>query len=465
MLAEQNNQLAQLNTILSTITDGILVCNASQNLLHANPAASKILDIPVKALVGKQAASMFELPAFLYEAIEQRKPVTDVEANLRIGVRAVTCLMSLDYVLNKNDLQWIVMTLRTEKQVRNLVTQQVGASAPLTLEDIPGESPQIQRVRTFIKSAAKARACVLIRGETGTGKNVLANAIHNVSQRRDGPFVIFACSSIPTELALRELLGFDEVNDGKRLRSRPSKFELAHGGTLYFQDVDALPLEAQAVLLNALEVGFIQRLGSRRPIEIDVRVVASTTASIEKLISQGSFRADLYYRLSTFAITLPPLRERPRDIPLVVDRILKRLAQQWGYPGLGLDAGVIDVLRRYPWPGNVREIEAVLGRAAAQSGNAEKITLDMLPHTVRYTTNLTNFENDEASIQPLNEVERQAILNTARLCQGNVTLMAQALEISRTTLWRRMRQYGIHPKEYRRSSGEAALALDESADR
>jgi transcriptional activator for dhaKLM operon len=353
------------------------------------------------------------------------------------------------------------MTLRTEKQVRNLVTQQVGASAPLTMDDIIGESPQIRRVRTFIRSSAKARASVMIRGEVGTGKNALANAIHNGSLNRDGPYVVFACASIPTELILPELLGFEEVNDGRRVRSRPSKFELAQGGTLFFQDIDALPLEAQAALLNALEAGIIQRLGSRRPIEIDVRVLACTTAPIEKLIAQGSFRADLYYRLSAFLITLPPLRERPGDIPMVVERILKRLAQQWDLPNLSLEDGALEALRRYNWPGNIRELEAVLGRAAAQVGPTEAITPDLLPGMVRYATRARP-EDVEEPIQSLLEVERQAILRTAQLCQGNVTLMAQALDLSRTTLWRRMKEFGIQPRDFKpRPSADPLTALED----
>jgi transcriptional activator for dhaKLM operon len=243
------------------------------------------------------------------------------------------------------------------------------------------------------------------------------------------------------------LLGFDEAQDGRRSGSRPSKFELAQGGTLFFQDVDALPLEGQAVLLNALEAGMIQRMGNRRPIAIDVRVIASTSATMETLIAQGSFRPDLFYWLSTFSITLQPMRERPRDIPMVVERILKRLASQWGLSNLELASGVMDVLKRQPWPGNIREIEAVLGRAATQVGPNGLIMLNMLPAGMRNTA--TDADRLAVPVRPMLELERQAILQAAQQCQGNVTQMAQTLEISRTTLWRRMREFGIQPKDFR----------------
>src|SRR5215211_1850066 len=349
LMAEQNSQLAQLNTILSTISDGILVWNADHRLVHANHAASQMLDIPAPSMVGKHASALFSIPAFVEESILRREPLTDVEGVINVKERTVNCLISLDYVFQSpNRLQWIIVTLRSAKKVRKLIQQQVGAIASLTLDDIPGEAPQMQRVRNFVRSAAGAQASILIRGEMGTGKDALASAIHNAGPRHDGPFVIFSSASIPNELVISDLLGYDESMDQRGASGRPSKFELAQGGTLFFQDVDALPVEAQAVLINALELGVVQRLGSQRPVEVDARIVASTSANMETLIAQGTFRPDLYYRLSTFTITLPPLCERPRDIPLVADRILTRLTRQLGYL-VSLEPEVMDVFRKYAW--------------------------------------------------------------------------------------------------------------------
>lgn len=460
LLFEQNSQLAQLNTIISAISDGILVWNREGTLLHVNQAAGNILGIPARSMVGKPVEACLDLPIFMNEAIAAQKSLTDVETTFTIGHRSINCLMNLDFVYNKNELQWIIVTLRTEKQVRSLVAQQVGASAGLTLEDIPGESTHIQQVRNFIRLAAKAQACVLIRGEVGTGKNALANAIHDGSRRREGPFVGIACSSIPTELIVRELLGFSEGGDGRRPGSRPSKFELAEGGTIYFQDIDALPLDAQGVLLNALASGRISRLGNQRPIDTDVRVIASTSAPLEKLIAQGSFRPELFYWLSTFSITLPALRERPGDILLIVERILRRLAEQWGLSRLSLGPGVIEALMRYSWPGNIREVESVLGRAATQVGASSVITLNLLPPAIySFEGNMAD-KSVQPAVQSMLEVEREAILRTAQICKGNVKMMAQSLEMSRTTLWRRMREFDIQPDAFREGSA-APHALKE----
>ncbi|RPJ22492.1 MAG: PAS domain-containing protein [Chloroflexi bacterium] len=451
LMAEQNSQLAQLNTILSTISDGILVWNTGHMLVHANHAASQMLGIPAQSMVGKPAGAMFTLPAFVEESILQSKPLIDVEGVFNVGERTVNCLISLDFVFQSTDkLQWIIVTLRSEKKVRKLIQQQVGATAALTLDDIPGEAPQMQRVRNFVRSAAGAQASILIRGEIGTGKNALASAIHNAGPRHDGPFVIFASSSVPNELVIGDLLGYDESVDNKRPSGRPSKFELAQGGTLFFQDVDALPLEAQAVLINALEIGVIQRLGGQRAVEVEARIIASTSANMEVLIAQGAFRPDLYYRLSTFTIKLPPLRERPRDIPVVANRILDRFTRQLGYP-VSLAPEIMDIFKKYAWPGNIREMEAVLGRAATQVDGTGVISLAHLPSNVRLMETNPKTTNPFVQVQvsSLSEMERETILLMLQMHRGNVSRMAHVLDVSRTTLWRKLKNYGIDPNEYR----------------
>jgi transcriptional regulator of acetoin/glycerol metabolism len=451
LLAEQNSQLAQLNTILSTISDGILVWNAQHMVVHANHAASQMLGIPAQSMVGKPADVLFGLPASVEDAIQQYKPLTDVDGIIDVEGRIVHCLISLDFVFKSSDrLQWIIVTLRSEKKVRKLIQQQVGATAALTLSDIPGDAPQMQRVRNFVRSAAGARASILIRGEVGTGKNALASAIHNAGPWHDGPFVIFASASVPAELVVSDLLGYDEAIDSTRMSGRPSKFELAQGGTLFFQDVDALPLEAQAILINALELGVVQRLGSQRPVSVEARVVASTAADMETLISQGVFRPDLYYRLSTFTITLPPLRDRPRDIPLVAERILARFTRQLGYQ-VSLAPEVMDVFRKYAWPGNIREMEAVLGRAATQIAGAGVIGLAHIPNPVRLmeTSPQKIHPSLQVKVSSLSEMERETISLMMQMYRGNVSRMARVLDISRTTLWRKLKQYGFDPDEYR----------------
>jgi len=182
--------------------------------------------------------------------------------------------------------------------------------------------------------------------------------------------------------------------------------------------------------------------------EINARVIASTSAGMEELIAQGAFRPDLYYRLSTFTVTLPPLRERPRDIPLVVNRILTRFEQQLGYK-VSLAPEVMDVFKKYPWPGNIREVEAVLGRAATQVAGASTIELADIPGNVRRLEATSQTARPLLQVSSLDEMEHDTILLTAQMQRGNVSRMAQALGVSRTTLWRKLKSYGIDPEEYR----------------
>jgi transcriptional regulator of acetoin/glycerol metabolism len=448
LLAETNNQLAGLNAILSAINDGILVWNADGILLHINTAAAKMLNTPSRSLVGHSVGEMIHFPLFIQEALQRREAVTDLEANISVNNRSISCVTSLRFVFQNNDLQSTILTLRQEKDVRQLVQRQFGTQALSTFDDIVAESMEMRRVMRIARTASEASASILLRGESGTGKNVLASAIHNASLRADGPFLIFACSTVPNEMIVNELLGYEEGSVRRRSGGRPSKFELAQGGTIFFQDVDALPLEAQAILLNVLDLGIVQRLSSDRPIEVDLRVLAATTANMEKLISQGNFRADLFYRLSSFEVMLPPLRERQKDLPILVERILTRLSRQFNR-GLHLADGVIDLLRRYSWPGNIRELESVLGRAATQAGVSEVIGPMHMPEFIRRPVKLDIEPQIGAQVNSLDDLERQAILQAARVCNGNVTRMAQALSIGRTTLWRKMKAYGISPEDFR----------------
>jgi len=449
LLAQQKSQLAEMNAVLASISEGILVWNADQVLMHINPTAARLLGLPPQGLLRQRLEDHIALPAFVQDALANRMALKDVEATIQVGDRSVRCVLSLNFVFNpKNDLDWVIALLREEREVIELVQHQVGAFTQLTLDDIAGESPKIRRVRRMARAAAPARASILILGEKGTGKTSLASAIHNESPRREGPFLVFACSSIPTELLIGELLGYDKDASQKRPGGRPSKFELAHLGTLFLQNVDALPLDAQAVVLNVLELGMVQRLGSDWPIPVDVRIIASSANPLENLIAQGDFLPDLFFRLSPFEITLPPLRERSRDIPLLVERILNRLSPSDGQP-LHLTPGVLEMFLRYPWPGNTLELETILSRAAAQVDGNRKIHSIHLPDSIRRRTRWIHDHPSQVMLHSLVEMEEKAILQAADACQGNVTKMAEVLGIGRTTVWRKLKGLNISVDDFR----------------
>lgn len=444
LLDEQNRQLTGLNAILSSIDEGILVWNPEGILLHANTAANHILDASLDRLTGEAIFQYVQFPTHILDSIRKNEILSDVEATLVANEHHTSCVMSLRYIPGSRSNQRTIAILRRTKEIRQLVQRQLGAHASITLENLVGKSPEMRRVRRVAQTAAAARASILVRGESGTGKNLLARAIHNQGPQREGPFIVFACTSIPGELVMVELAGVQEDHISGQASSRPSKLELADGGTIFFKDVEALPLDAQTVLLNFLEMGFVQRLGSQQPIEVQVRVIASTSEDLDACVREGSFRPDLYYRLSPFEIHIPPLREHIADLPLLIESILDRINRYQIIP-IRVTPKTLEVMQRYDWPGNIREVEGALERAIVQSG-AERIILpEHLPEHIR----LAEKHAGKLKALSMEEVERDTILKAARACKGNLSHMARALGIGRTTVWRRLKKLDITIDQFR----------------
>ena len=442
LLWEQNSNIAKLNAILANIVEGILVWDTNGILIHANHTASDQLDLNLDLLMGRNIEEFIQFPALVQQALADQKPVTDIEVSLKIGVRFIDSVISLRFVRSGKNVQAVIMLLRPTAEVRKLIQRQTGVQAPFTLDRYAGKSPKIRHVYRLARKAAAARASVYISGESGSGKSLLAHAIHNISPRREGPFVIFSCASIPTETIMLELLGHENRPGASETGNRPSKFELADGGTLFFQDVNSLPLETQAALLNVLEFGFVERIGGTRPIEVDVRVIAASDTKLDKLVLEKSFRADLFYRLSPFEIHLPALREISSDIPLLAESVIRRISKQRNR-SLKISEQILVALQEYHWPGNIRELETVLESAAVQARLNDSIELVHLPEYILRAKELriTGSQGEDAA--NLEEMEQKMILRAAELWGGNTTQMARALGIGRTTLWRKLKKYSI----------------------
>jgi transcriptional regulator of acetoin/glycerol metabolism len=448
LLKEQNQQLAHLNAVLNTISEAILVWDRDGILIQANPAASELLNLNFDPLKGRQIHEHIQMPPVITQAVADGKELTDVEASLMISNFQVNCILSLRFVHSAGGIRAVVAILRHTREIRQLIQRQTGTQPVYTLQDLVGVSPEIQRVRRYAAMAAGAQASVMIRGEPGTGKNLLAQIIHHQSGVKDGPFIVFSCTSIPGEMLVREFLGWEGGAQSIRGESRPGKIELADGGTLFLQDVDALPMEAQTILLNAMEMGFIQRINSRRATPITVRIIASSSADLERLVEQGSFRRDLYYRLSPFDIRLPPLRDRLDDLSLLIASILKRISALKD-EDFTISTQALDLLKEYTWPLNLRELEAVLGRAASLVTTGEVISPDHLPEFIRQPKLVSLDSSKIVAVGSLDDVEREVLRQSARVYQGSLKKMVGALGVSRTTLWRKLKHYDIHIREYR----------------
>ena len=317
------------------------------------------------------------------------------------------------------------------------------ASSAGASHEIVGRSPALRQVLRLVESVATTDASILIRGETGTGKELIAGLIHRLSARRGGPFVKFNCTAIPAGLLDSELFGHERGAFTGAIARRIGRFESANKGSLLLDEIGDLPLDLQPKLLRVLEGQEFERIGSTQTIRSDVRVIAATNRPLEELVEAGEFRADLYYRLNVFPIDLPPLRERIEDIPLLVSHFVVQHARRLGRHIDSISPDVMKTLVHHPWPGNIRELQHVIHRAVILSdgGSLQLPTLDAQVRAVRTAApNVVSF--DEAVRKHIVEVLRET-----NGVVGGTRGAAARLGLKRTTLLSKMEKLGITPAD------------------
>jgi transcriptional regulator with PAS, ATPase and Fis domain len=315
-----------------------------------------------------------------------------------------------------------------------------GAQAKLTFEDILGDSEKFQASLRLAKMAAKGHSNVLLLGESGTGKDVFAQAIHNASFYSTGPFVAINCGAIPRELISSELFGYTEGSfTGAKRGGSPGKFEMADGGTIFLDEIGEMPLELQTLLLRVLEQKSIIRIGGEEVIPINGRLIAATNRDLLKEVEKGNFRKDLFFRLNVISIPLLPLREHKEDIPLLSISFIHRMNLLLGKNIGGVDSKVMNMLQEYGWSGNVRELYNVLERAMNMS-QGPLITVEMLPPEV---FSLDKKERSTVTYSSFEDLEKQLIATLLKEEGGNITKVSQKLGVARSTLYRKLYKYSI----------------------
>lgn len=317
----------------------------------------------------------------------------------------------------------------------------------ISFAGLVGKSAQMQRVFDLIQHVAHGDFTVLITGESGTGKELVARAIHNLSARKDGPFVAVNCGAIPEHLLESELFGHKKGAFTGAVSNKKGRFELANGGTLFLDEVGELPLHLQVKLLRVLQEKVIQPVGSVEDVPLDIRIISATNADLSKKVAEGTFREDLFYRLNVINIHLPPLRERGEDIVLLAQYFVDKLSSQMKKRIIGLSESAIDKLYSYHWPGNVRELENVILRAVILCDShlikGEHIQIPsgssagILPLRLGESLNLKRAKE---------ELERRLLSSALERTNGNISLSANLLGISRTQLYNLLEKYGFKEK-------------------
>lgn len=331
--------------------------------------------------------------------------------------------------------------------------------ARYTFASIVGAGAAITAAKGEAERASRTDSTVLLRGETGTGKELFAHAIHAAGPRRAGPFIKLNCAAVPAELLESELFGYEEgAFTGARRGGKPGKFELAAGGTLFLDEIGDMPLPMQAKLLRVLQEKEVDRLGGTGSLRVDLRLIAATGRNLEEMVGKGTFRADLYYRVNVIPIRIPPLREHAEDLGAIAEAFLARLSADTGEPKRRLSAELLDILRAVPWPGNVRELQNGLERAVAMSPR-EVLRPEHFPvHLLRFAHGVrkegipgaADDGREESSAKGPGslasvkaEAERSAILSALAAVGGNRTRAAELLRIHRVKLHEKIKRYGI----------------------
>ena len=354
--------------------------------------------------------------------------LTQVGNQLAIAIENALAYREIDSLKNKLEEEKLYL----EEEI----------SSQFNFREIIGHSPSLKRALQDVQTVAPTDSNVLIFGETGTGKELIARAIHNLSVRKDHTLVKVNCAAIPTGLLESEMFGHEKGAFTGAIEQRKGRFELANEGTLFLDEVEDIPLDLQPKLLRVLQEQEFERLGSSRTITVDVRVVAATNADLAELVADKKFRSDLYYRLNVFPITLPPLRERTEDIPLLVHFFTQKFAQRMRKPIERIPTETITTLTRYAWPGNIRELQNLIERAVILSrGTVLEVPLGELKQNGKATEN--NAANTTIALE---DVEREHILRILRETNwviGGVAGAAAKLGLPRTTLNNKMQKLGI----------------------
>ncbi len=424
-----------MHAILEAGTRGIVTVDPLGRVVRTNKIACTLLDLPPDHK-GKFFVELIQTDLALSDELKSSKSFLMREMKSLKGSHFVSLA---PVILDNGEMVGAILSIIKKKEMVELAMEIAGAEANFTFRSIVGKSKRMLSAINIAKIAAKNHAPVLILGETGTGKELFAQAIHNASDRHDKPFLALNCGAIPKELLESELFGYEEgAFTGALKGGRVGKFELADTGTLFLDEIGDMPFDMQVKLLRVLQSGEFQRVGGTKTIRVNIRIISATHKDLRQEADVGQFRPDLFYRISTLFLTVPPLRERKDDIPLFVETFMKR----HGYDSMEnlLCSQAKSILLEYPWPGNVRQLENAVERAIhlAQGGILKTEHFGILKIETPHITQGHMYQR-----KTLDELEKEAIHQALVHFNGNLSQCASSLGISRPTLYRKIEKYGL----------------------
>ncbi|MBN2495843.1 MAG: sigma-54-dependent Fis family transcriptional regulator [Deltaproteobacteria bacterium] len=442
---DEKNIRRTLRMVLADSVEDLVDCGSAEEalgIMKEEPADVLLLDIKLPGMDGIELLGKLRKDWPLCEVImiSGHATIQDAIESTRLGAYDVLekpldrdrVILSVKHCMEKVGLN---------RQVENLQSRLSGQYEML------GNSTAMRQLNEEIRKVAPTNGRVLITGESGAGKELVARAIHRLSKRMEGPFVKVNCAAIPAELIESELFGYERGAFTGATSKKKGQFELANGGTLFLDEIGDMSLAAQAKVLRVLQTGELSHVGGERCIQVDVRVLAATNKDLKKSVAEGEFREDLYFRLNVIPIHCPPLRERLDDIPVLAARFVEEFCKENGFKRKDVEPEVIQKLKHYRWPGNVRELKNVTERMVIMS--AERLRADDVPEYITGgAAGLDVARFDGMSLRAVrDEVEREYIRTSLDECGWNITRTAERLGIERTNLHKKIKQLEIRRKE------------------
>lgn len=439
LLRETERRNGYLATLMDAVTEGVAFTDPQGRITVSN-ARFEELTGHIRPLRGRKVSQV--TPGV--PALERLHVLESGRRGRTVGAGEWKCpsgMITYRPVVHNGQFEGAVVVLHGS--LRSL-QQPPDVNQPALLP-LVGRAPAFVRAKERVQKVAPSGVTVLFTGESGTGKELFARAIHDLSPRRDGPFVAVNCAAIPEALLESELFGYEAgAFTGARKTGKPGKFEQAQGGTLFLDEIADMPLALQAKLLRVLEDRRLERVGSSRSVGLDLRVVAATNAPLEQRIREGRFRADLYYRLAVIPIQLPPLRERPGDVTLLARHFLEEISEANGKAGLRWSPHALAALERHQWPGNVRELRNTV-EYAIHLCTTPTVDVSDLPLAAGQGAALSPLPDDKAPLNSQLEAAERSLLEDMLSGRkvGNRSAAARALGISRSSLYRKLRKHGL----------------------
>ncbi len=422
--------------LLDFLNEGVIAVNKNGEIITYNPMAEEIFGLPRENVINKKVSDIIPNTR-IHEVLKSGKAEFGDIQNTRNAVIATNRVP----IVLENEVKGVVVTFQditkiqeVEKKIRQKFSEK-GLTAKKTFDHIIGDSKIIKTAIKMAKEFSRSDSTILITGESGTGKEIFAQAIHNYSDRKSGPFVAINCAAIPGSLLESELFGYVEgAFTGARKEGKKGLFELAHSGTIFLDEISEMDIQVQARILRVIQEMEVMRIGDDKIIPIDVRIMAATNKDLFNEVNNKKFRSDLYYRLNVLNIYIPPLRNRPDDIEVIANYLIRKLSRKYNKRIKKLSQGVIDILNNYNWPGNIRELENFIEKLTiiGEIEGFEKEGMDIVFNELQSATHKTEETNYLEGT--LEEIESKVIKKVLEIESYNKTKTAERLGITRVTL-------------------------------